>query len=50
MHADKISPEVILGIQRVLDLENNKEVDDLDGFVKDFSPVEVLNKFFPDGA
>lgn len=48
-HADELPHEVILAIQRVLDLHPGQETDPLDTPSNDFSPIQVLNDFFPDG-
>lgn len=46
---DALPHELILSIQRVLDLHPGPESDPLDDLSDDFSPVGVLNEFFPDG-
>ncbi|KAF8800212.1 hypothetical protein BYT27DRAFT_7200395 [Phlegmacium glaucopus] len=50
MPNDDLSHEVILSIQRVLELEPSGEVDRLDGLSEKFNAVEILNDFFPDEA
>lgn len=47
---EELPHEVILGIQRVLDLRPGQDVDPLDALSNDFSPVDVLNGLFPDGV
>ena len=49
MPNDDLPHEVILSIQRVLELESSEEVDRLDGLSEKFNTVEILNEFFPDG-
>lgn len=50
MPNDDLPHEVILSIQRVLELDPSEEVDRLDGLSEKFSAVEILNDFFPDGS
>jgi hypothetical protein len=50
MPNDDLPHEVILSIQRVLELEPSGEVDPLDGLSEKFNTVEILNDFFPDGS
>ena len=50
MPNDDLPHEVILSIQRVLELDPSKEVDRLDGLSEKFNTVEILNDFFPDGS
>lgn len=50
MNTEDLPHEVILSIQRVLEIEPNEEVDRLDGLSEKFNAVEILNDFFPDGA
>ena len=50
MPNDDLPHEVILSIQRVLELEPSEEVDRLDGLSEKFNTVEILNEFFPDGS
>ena len=50
MPNDDLPHEVILSIQRVLELEPSEEVDRLDGLSEKFNAVEILNEFFPDGS
>jgi len=47
---EELPYEVILAIQRVLELHSGQETDPLDVLSDDFSPVDVLNIFFPDEA
>jgi hypothetical protein len=50
MPSDDLPHEVILSIQRVLELDPSEEVDRLDGLSEKFNTVEILNEFFPDGS
>ncbi|KAF5328679.1 hypothetical protein D9619_011656 [Psilocybe cf. subviscida] len=50
MNADDLPHEVILSIQRVLEIQPDEEVDRLDGLSEKFNAVEILNDFFPDEA
>ena len=49
MPDDELPHEVVLSIQRVLSLESNPQSDPLDVLSSDFTPVDLLNRFFPDG-
>lgn len=49
MIEDDLPHEVILAIQRVLEVNNDVESDPLDALSTNFSPVDVLNDLFPDG-
>ena len=46
---DALPRELIVSIQRILDLHPGPGSDPLDDLSDDFSPVNVLNEFFPDG-
>ena len=46
---DELPQDVILSIQRVLDLKATPNDDPLDVLDNDFNPVDILNNFFPDG-
>ncbi|KAF9050241.1 Vps53-like protein [Panaeolus papilionaceus] len=48
MHSDELPHEVILSIQRVLEVEPTANADRLDGLSESFNAVEILNDFFPD--
>jgi len=50
MYYDDLPHEVILSIQRVLEINPTQEVDPLDGLTENFSAVGILNNFFPDGT
>ena len=47
---DELPPELILSIERILDLHANPDTDPLDKLTNDFNPIGVLNDYFPDGA
>ncbi|TFY73906.1 hypothetical protein EWM64_g10106, partial [Hericium alpestre] len=47
---EELPHELILSIQRVLELRPGPDVDPLDSLSGDFNPVEVLNAYFPDEA
>ncbi|KAF9479029.1 hypothetical protein BDN70DRAFT_921489 [Pholiota conissans] len=49
-NADELPHDVILSIQRVLDIKQTEEIDRLDGLSEKFNAVEILNDFFPDEA
>lgn len=50
-HADAELPqELVLAIQRVLELAPGQNDDPLDDLSNNFSPVDVLNQLFPDGV
>jgi hypothetical protein len=50
MYNDELPHEVIVAIQRVLELKTGEGADPLDALSTNFSAVEVLNELFPDGA
>lgn len=50
MYCDDLPHEVILSIQRVLEINPTQEVDPLDGLIENFTAVDILNNFFPDEA
>lgn len=50
MQVDELPQEVILSIQRILEIQATEEIDRLDGLSGRFNAVEILNDFFPDGA
>lgn len=41
--------EVLLSIQRVLDIQEDAAASDLEAISSSFSPVNSLNAYFPDG-
>lgn len=50
MTNDELPHEVILAIQRVLEIQPTEEIDRLDGLSERFNAVEILNDFFPNGV
>ena len=46
---DALPRELIVSIQRVLDLRPGPDTDPMDDLSENFSPIGVLNEFFPDG-
>ena len=49
LREDELPPELILHIERILDLHTTQDSDPLDRLTNDFNPVGVLNEYFPDG-
>lgn len=49
-HEVTLPPELILSIQRVLELYPGADSDPLDDLSDDFNPVGIINEFFPDGV
>jgi hypothetical protein len=41
--------EVVLSLQRILDLQHENDTDTLDGIAGQFNTVGFLNKLFPTG-
>lgn len=50
MYHDELPHEVILAIQRVLELPSGQDADPLDALSNEFKSVDILNGFFPDGT
>jgi ubiquitin C-terminal hydrolase len=50
MFAGELPHEVVVSIQRVLEVQSTEEADRLDGLSERFNAVEILNDFFPDGV
>ena len=50
MYSGELPHEVVVSIQRVLEIQPTEEVDRLDGLSEKFNVVEILNDFFPNGA
>ncbi|KAF8638746.1 hypothetical protein AX17_001987 [Amanita inopinata Kibby_2008] len=48
MLGDELPHEVILAIQRILEIKQDEDSDPLDDLSSTFSPVKVLNDLFPD--
>lgn len=50
-HADvELPQELVLAIQRVLELNPEQNDDPLDDLSGNFNPVDILNQLFPDGV
>ncbi|KAJ7085845.1 Vps53-like protein [Mycena crocata] len=50
MYHDELPQEVILAIERVLELQSGQDADPLDILSNEFNSVEILNGFFTDEA
>ena len=50
MLGDELPNEVVLAIQRILEIKGEENSDPLDDLSNNFSPSKVLNDLFPDGA
>lgn len=50
LREDELPPELILSIERILDLHAHADADPLDRLINDFNPIGVLNDYFPNGA
>lgn len=46
--ADELPLEVILAIQRILNVDETAQTDPLDTLANNFSPLDALNQLFPD--
>ena len=49
LREDELPPELIMSIERILNLHSAQDSDPLDELTNDFNPVGVLNEYFPDG-
>ncbi|KAH8107895.1 Vps53-like protein [Cristinia sonorae] len=49
-HEETLPHELILSIQRVLNLQRSADTDPLDVLTNNFNPVGILNSYFPDEA
>jgi hypothetical protein len=47
---EELPRELVLSIQRVLEIRAGPDADPLDTPSGDFNPVALLNQFFPDGS
>ncbi|CDO68963.1 hypothetical protein BN946_scf184782.g11 [Trametes cinnabarina] len=47
---NELPPELILSIERILDLHGQGEQDPLERLTNDFDPIGVLNEYFPNEA
>ena len=50
MDGGELPHDIVLSIQRVLNVDSNTHDDPLDDLSSDFTPVDILNGFFPDGT
>lgn len=48
-HHDELPPELILSIQRILEIQPGPDGDPLDTLSDDLSTTDILNSYFPDG-
>ena len=48
--SEELSRDLVLSIQRILDLHPSPETDSLDAIGDGFSPIDVINGYFPNGA
>ena len=49
LREDELPSELILSIERILNLHATQDSDPLDKLSNDFNSVGVLNEYFPDG-
>ena len=47
---DELPPELILSIERILDIHTTPDSDPLDKLTTDFNPIATINDYFPDGV
>ncbi|KZT71823.1 hypothetical protein DAEQUDRAFT_744138 [Daedalea quercina L-15889] len=50
LREDKLPPELIISIEQILNIGHGQVADPLDRLTNDFSPVSVLNDYFPHEA
>ena len=50
MFGDELPNDIVLALQRILEIEQHESTDPLDDLSSNFSTAKVLNDFFPDGA
>lgn len=50
MFGDELPNDVVLAVQRILEIEVHESTDPLDDLSSNFNPAKVLNDLFPDGA
>ena len=48
--SEELSRDLVLSIQRILDLNASPETDSLDTIGDGFSAIDVINGYFPNGA
>lgn len=49
LREDELPPELILSIERILNLHATQDSDPLDKLTNEFNPIGMLNEYFPDG-
>jgi len=50
MFGDELPNDVVLAVQRILEIEVHGSTDPLDDLSSNFNPAKVLNDLFPDGT
>ncbi len=50
MFGDELPNDVVLAIQRILEIDVHGSTDPLDDLSSNFNPAKVLNDLFPDGV
>lgn len=50
LREDELPPELILSIERILDLHAQADTDPLERLTNEFNSISVLNDYFPNGA
>ena len=48
--SEELSRDLVLSIQRILDLNASSETDSLDAIGDGFCAIDVINGYFPNGA
>lgn len=48
--SEELPHDLVLSIRRILDLKSNPGTDPLDTVGDGFNVIDVLNRYFPDGA
>lgn len=49
LREEELPPELILSIERILELHTTSDSDPFERLTNDFNSVAVLNQYFPDG-
>ena len=49
LREEELPPELILSIERILELHTTSDSDPFDSLANDFNTVAALNQYFPDG-
>lgn len=50
LRSEGLPRELVLSIQRILEIRAGPDADPLDSLSGDFNPIAVLNQLFPDGS